>query len=358
MLRYRSSTFPIIRYTPPVRIRLFLIGALLLAAPVAAFAEQVMLTPSLELDQASIARRLSSPKTQTMQVRGAGAKLKIAYSSSLPIDIDLAPMVAGSSFDPADLGHTTLPAGKDMVAMIDLTVAPSWKPWGSTYYVAFFVHAEKIDAEMQEITVVPGGLGSVIGAAVHHLLEPEEYQVATPHALRGHRIIGVSLTLIVGLATLIALAYLLIRKREVRSMVLAGFIGLLFYSFWFGLDILRFTTGHVSAWEKDHTYAQAGSIYEVADELKAEDARGHAVKGVYVCTTSTDYMTKVLRYLLFPVHVSIAAEDVNSSTHMLITGIGDWTYTEGKLHCGRIDGPATKVREFADGSVLFSVYRQ
>ncbi len=338
-----------------MRVRLFLIGAILLATPVAGFAEQVMLTPSLELDQAAATRRLGSPKTQTMQVEGAGAQLKITYSSSLPIDVDLAPMVKTSSFDPADLGHTTLPAGKDMIALIDLTVAPSWKPWGSRYYVAFFVNAENVDAEMQEITVVRGGVGSILNAAFRHLFEAEEYQVATPHALRGHRIIGFSLTLIMGLATL--LAAVIVRKKGTRMIITTCFLGILAYSTVFGLDVLRFTVGHASEWWGQYTYAQAGSVYQVADELRAENARGHEVKGIHVCTTSTDYMTKVLRYLLYPTPVSIAAEDVNTSTHMLVTGIGDWSYENGLLHCGRIDGPATKVREFVDGSVLFSVYR-
>ncbi len=341
-----------------VRFRLFLIGAIFLATPVAGFAEkEVHLTPTLELNQEDAARRLASPKTQTMQVEGAGAKLKITYSSSLPIDVDIAPMVKTSSFDPADLGHTTLPAGQYMVALIDLTVAPSWKPWGSRYYLAFFVNAQNVDAEMQEITVVPGGFGTIFKTAFRHLFEVEEYQVATPHALRGHRIIGFSLTFLTGLALILAVVVLFVRKKGSDAILAACMMAVLFYSAVFGLDALRFTTDHLGEWWGQHTYAQAGSVYQVADELRAENERGHAVQGVYVCTTSTDYMTKVLRYLLYPTPVSIAAEQVNTSTHMLVTGIGDWSYENGLLHCGRIDGPATKVREFADGSVLFSVYQ-
>ncbi len=340
-----------------MRVRHFLIGAILLATPVAGFAEQVMLTPSLELDQASAERRLGSPKTQNMQVEGIGSRLRITYSSSLPIDVDVAPMVRGSSFDPADLAHTTLPAGTNMTALIDLTVAPSWKPWGATYYLAFFVNAEEVDAEMQEIAIASGGIGALFGAAFRHLASVEEYQVATPHALRGHKMVGLSLSFLLGLLFIVAVIVLCIRKKGTAAVLSVCLCAILFYAAIFGLDTLRFTTGHMSEWWGQHSYAQAGSIFAVAEELQAEDARGHTPKGVYVCTTSTDYVTKVLRYLLYPVPVSIAAEDVNTSTHMLVSDTADWSYEKGLLHCGRIDGPATKVREFPDGSVLFSVYR-
>lgn len=336
--------------------RTLLIGFLLLLSPVAGFAQEIVITPVTELEAADAERRFAATNTSNVAVEGRGGYLRIEYSSSHAIDADIAPMVVAGKFDPSDLVHFTLPAGKDQRVLVDLRQSPSWSPWKSRYYLAFYEPAKGARVDINTLRTEPAGLGKALAAALQQLQRREEYQASTPHKLQGYGGIGISLAFIIGVAGILA-ALATYRNKGITGFLAAGVIATGLYGLWFGTDLLRWSVGHASSWITQGTYGQAESMYLVAEELQEEAERGHPANGVFVCTNSTDFRTKILRYLVFPVPVSIQAEDVNNVTHMLVDDISDWSYQNGVLHCGRIDGPATKVREFADGSVLFSVYK-
>lgn len=340
-----------------VRRRHLSIGTVTLVGliPSLCFAATVVnLTPTLELDHTSAMRRLSAAKSQSMQVDGNGSTLFLSYSTSVPIDIDVAPIVTGTSFNPSDLAHTTLPAGQDMEAHIDLTQAPSWSPGGSKYYVGFFMSQEDSDAELREIKVLPSSVLGTAGIAFRHLLHGEEFQASTPHGMRGYLVLGVALSTILGIITLIAACIWMWRGR--LAVITICVLGMLIYGVRWNIDLLRFSATNLFTWVVDGRYGHLGSGYEIAQELRKEEERGRPPVGVFVCTGTTDFLTKFLRYEIYPIPISIVTEDVQKSSHVLVTNIGDWKYENGMLHCGRIDGKATKVREFADGSVLFTTY--
>lgn len=324
--------------------------------PSLAFAESQIIVPNLELTEEAAARRFAAPNTSNVTLRGHGGYLKLHYTSASPLDGDIAPMKSTGKFDPSDLAHFTIPAGENMEVLIDLRKAQQWSPWENAYYLAFYQPPTKTPVDMQEMTFLPAGFTGTIAAAFSHAFRSELYQVATPHALRGYRILGLSLAFLLGFP--IFLVSLILLRKKFSLAMKVSVAAVLAYSLIFGLNVAFFTAKGFAAWVNKGTHTQAGQIYAIADELRAEIARNHKPTGVYVCTKATDYVTKILRYLVYPMPVFTQAEDVQKSTHIVTMGGSGWTHENDLLHCGQIDGKAQLVREFSDGSALFTTYHE
>lgn len=344
-------TVPRLHATLLDMIRPLFAGSMLLL-PTIAMAANITLIPTQELTYAEENRRIMATGTQALQLEGSGDRLVLSYTSAVPIDVDLAPMVQGSSYNPADLMHTTLPAGEDIVATVDLTRTAAWHPWRNRYFAGFFVQDRTSDVTLRSTEILPSRFGATVLAAMRHLGQGETFHVTAPHSLRGYLLLGVPLSLLLGLLTLFAA--LLYWRRGTSAVLLVALLSTLVYGLRWNVDLLKFSVQHLWEWETQSTYAIADSAYTVAEELRAEAGRGRTPHGLSVCTRSTNFVAKLLHYALYPLPVSVRSEDAGKSSHVLVKQMNDWSYEGGILRCGQLQGPATLIRTFEDGSVLFT----
>lgn len=333
------------------RLRIPLFVVTVLAAVQPCFAETLSVTAVLNPTYEQMAARTSAQVRSNITVDGRGDRIRVAYSSPAPIQIDLAPMRRGTGYDPAEILHATLPAGTHE-AVLDLTATPGWSPFSQTYFLFFYGVDKENPGEVTDVSFAPWTLTSLVRTAARNLLMREEYQVATFHALRGTHLLGFSLSLVLGLLTLIAT--LAFARRSPHAMLAVLATGMLVSTAWFGIDLARFTVTHVAEWYAKGTYAKAGALKTAADLLKSESSRYAVPLAVHVCSDETDYYAKVLRYFAYPVAVSVKEESIAQATHVLVAGKWQWAYDKGTLTCGGIQGKAREIATFADGSVLFA----
>ncbi len=314
------------------------------------------ITPTLDVTAEEARERTESAKQSDSLIEGQGDRLVITYSSPVRINVDLAPQRRGSGYDPAEMLHFTLPPGSQSQATVDLTPTPGWSPFHQTYYITFFSPAGGEKAQIHNFDFLSWRWGSLLRAAVGHLAIRDQYQVSTYHALRGYNILSFPLSVIIGLATVLAmlLLFLLRDRRALTAMIMTLSLGTLAYVAWFGIDLARFTATNLQEWYGEHTYSKAGSSEDLAQAIRGEAAKSSVPLFVYVCHDTTDFYTKMLRYFLYPIPVSMKPEDIARATHIVVAYKLQWRYDRGELTCGNATGPAKKIAAFVDGSVLYS----
>lgn len=335
---------------------IILAGATFIALVPPCRAVQLTIIPTLDLSQEeALARQASTEKADTL-IEGKGKSLRILYSSAVRIDADLAILRGGASFDPTEILHFTLPAGKDMEATVDLTVTPGWSPFTRQWRLFLASPPSTTSIDIHTMEFVPSDPASVLRTIAGNVINREVFQVSTFHALRGYRILGFSLATILGIFTFAAAAVFL-GLRSPRLAMTTFTVGSLLYVGWFGIDLARFTAENLTTWLRDGVYNKAGAAAAVADALRSEAKNSPVPLFVYVCHDTTDFYAKVLRYMLYPTPVSVKAEDIPRTTHVLVAGKIAWNYRDGLLTCGNVTGAAHELAQFRDGAVLYASAR-
>ena len=310
---------------------------------------RIVPVPAIGSDIAEIAR--TSGQTAEGGVTGGGRWLRVAYASEAPLTGFVVPLLGGAQYNPVDMLRFDLPASPNATVDVDLSASPSWSASSKDYMVVFA--AGDIAPEIQGIGIVPASYGDSIGAFFRHAFASEGFVVSTYHMLRGYRILGVGLVPVLAVLVLLAAAGLAVWKKKEAAFPLLGlaFIAQLAYGARIDLDLARLTVGHAGGWFHEHDYAEAGSMYALADAVK--DLEGDV--RLAVCFDSTDYFAKLLRYLLLPIPAQIGTDGPMKPTHVAIVRKIDWTYEEGRLKCGSIDAPAELLEGFPDGSSLYAL---
>lgn len=331
------------------------ISLLFLAAPVTTAAEEVHLTPARELTHEQRLRRAEAAGEARQSVAGWGDRLRITYKAGKDIDLDLAPLHRGSDVDPLEMTYTTLPAGEH-VAVIDLTASPGWSLLPQEYVLQFASPAGTDRTDILAMEFLPPSIASIGWAAETGLLRREEFLVSTPQIVRGASLAGIPFALLVGMMTAAAAVFFpWLTKRNAGSGAIMAIltIGTLFYGLWFGIDLARFTIGHLREWAANGTIGDFGAAENIGAALRTlpKDSRPPVV---YVCSDAGNYIPKAIRYFAYPVPVSSDAKDIPRATHVLVARKLQWTEGEGMLRCGEVSGEATRIKTFADGSILFA----
>lgn len=330
-------------------------AVLLVAIPCKA--ENMKIRPVLALssDQSQI---LASYKEYSEgSVQGAGSRLQISYHSGSPLNGYIA-ILEGTTYNPANLYHFLLPADASGTATIDLTALTTWNPAVHSYYLNFLSDADRTDTEFTQMQFLQTTASDLIGASLQHLIQVEPYWISSAHLLRGYTILGIPFSILLELLTLIIIGIILLRKgTHAAAPVLCILIAsTFFYALRFDIDLLVYTKRHLNEWWSNHTYGEARDLYSVSNALKGDIALHPEISAsVSVCFDSTDYYAKLIRYLLYPIPVSITGSIDHSSTHVLVTRKIDWKYDGGILTCGTSNRLARKIQSFDDGSVLFSI---
>lgn len=333
--------------------------ALLCALSSGAFAqgEIVEITPHRHLTEEERIERMGMNTVSTVMLVGAGETVEISYTATHPLSCDTGPLRSNGKGDPQHLVRFALPAGSHR-ASIDLTTSPGWAPWSQNYLVACMGTAGST-AELGRAVFTSARLTTIVRVARKHLRLPEEYQASSAHTLRGYRIVGIPLGYIVLAAALFGIFLMskLRRERALSRSLAIVLVCALGYQAWFSMDLVTMTAMHLRTWASDGTYAQLGSVEEIAHTIRREAEARDIERFVLVCTSESDFYEKALRYFLYPSSVSRDPESLAAATFIVVHAQPGWYEEDGVLHCGRVEGPARFLQKFPDGSVLFAITR-
>jgi hypothetical protein len=288
-------------------------------------------------------------------VEGAGDRVRITYSSPVPIEVNIAPLRRGHDIDPSELMFFSLPAAAAQEALVNLSGMPGWAPWSGAYYLTMSVPHPDDAVSIENVELLPASLGAIMHAIRTTMTTPERFQVSTPHTIRGTQLLGVPLTTLIAVITVLC-TMVVIRWRGVATNTALGVLlaGPLLASLWFDIDLLRFTQTHAMLWWSNGTYNEQGASIAVAEHLEQLTIPNPVLD---VCDNATDYVTKVIRYFAYPIPVLHAAETDPRVTHVLVRDRLVWSFADGILTCGELETPAALLTTFADGAQLFALSR-
>lgn len=342
-----------------MRLHAFLVrstaAAVLVLVPAVAGAQIHRITPVIVDSSAQVEHALIDNKgSASTKLEGQGSMLRITYISSEPLTVYMVPVNAAGQFAPNDFLTFMLPATEDGTVDIDLTVSPGWKPKTQTWVMHLLTKDENADAGFADVQFLRAGPSTVAAAAIKHAFTVEPYSPSTYHGIRGYRVFGSDLTIIMGIMLLLAsgLTALIAAKGQKLRTVLVLLIGFqALYGLRFGIDLLRFSDEHASGYAEG-LYDEAGSVYRIAPVVRSLDATK-----IFVCRSGTNYKEKILRYFAYPVRISADPQDAVDSDAALIMNADEWSFDGATLLCGDLALKAAKHSDFPDGSVLFTLLR-
>ncbi len=321
------------------------------------------ITPTLVDASTAVENALQTHKGRaSVSIEGVGGTLLLQYQSGEPLEIYMVPLSADKRFVPTDYVHFTLPQADNGSATIDLTVSPGWSFHKQRWALNLLSVDEKAGAQFTNIQFTNASLPTTLKAVAQHLMTEEPYTPSSYHALRGYRMLGISVTVIFGLMTLIVVFLCLAFARASRRRALAIrilVIAMLLYQARFSVDLLRYTQEHLIGFAHG-VYDEAGSVNEMAKEIRS---LGGTNQNIFVCRDGTNFKEKLLRYFVYPVHVSADTQDANVATLAVVMDTFKHGYRTTptdlapvlRLQCGPIDRLAEQLHQFPDGAVLFKL---
>ena len=327
----------------------------LILVPGFAWAQVHRIIPTIVDSSALVEQALRVNKgSASTKLEGQGGTLRITYVASEPLAVYTVPVSAAGQYAPGDFLTFTLPATEEGTVDIDLTVSPGWKPKAQTWVMHLLTKDENADAGFADVQFIRAGSATVAAAAIKHVFTVEPYSPSSFHGLRGYRVFGNDITIIIGIMLLIAsvLTALIAAKGRKLQTVLTLLIGFqALYGLRFGIDLLRFSAEHVSGYSVG-LYDEAGSVYQIAPVVRSLGSTK-----VFVCRSGTNYKEKILRYFAYPVRISADPKDAVDADAVLVMNADEWSFDGATLRCGDLALKATKHSDFPDGSVLFTLLR-
>lgn len=339
------------------------LSGMLFAIPFFTHAQTLRITPSLIDSARSVEQALEESESHaSTTIEGEGKIVMLTYSSSKPLEVFMVPMEAENSYTPTDYIRFTLPQTDEGTVAIDLTVSPGWSPTSKRWIVTLLGREKDSDAAFNDIRFTNDDARSVARIAAGHLFTEEFYSPSSVHALRGYRILGISVTMVLGILVLFASAIclLFVPKKHHRTSVLLTLIGAsLLYQGRFAVDLLRFSLQHAAEYASG-TYDEAGSIHAVAENLR-ELRKSEKTTLVYVCRDGTNFKEKLLRYFTYPMRISSEAETAATADYAVVMNKFKWGFettvtkeqSNVRLKCGDLDRDAKRLNTFPGGEILF-----
>jgi hypothetical protein len=330
----------------------------LLIVPLTVRGQMLSIRPAL-VDSSDIIERALQENAghASTTIEGAGSALVITYRTNEPLEVYMVPLAADDSYVPTDYMRFTLPMTEEGTATIDLTVTPGWSPADHRYLLNLLSRTEQADAAFTGMQFTPNSAGNSLGAAIRHLFTAEPFTPSSYHGLRGYRVMGTSVTVILGIVILLSclISFALVKPERRASVLLLILVGGSFlYQLRFDSDLLRFTNEHLTEYLHG-TYDEAGSAHQIATFIRT--LTGEQPTTVYVCRDGTNFKEKLLRYFAYPIKISSEPEAAKSASIVLVMDKIHWSSDTtkaktGLFQCGDFNGQAQKITTFPDGSVL------
>ncbi len=319
-----------------------------------AFAQEnvTRITPIRAVDANPIETIRASEQLAEGEAEGAGRWLRIEYRSTSELVGLVAPFRTGTAYEPKEMLQFILPAAAEGSTVdIDLAVGPRWSPGNQRYFLAFSSSTTGDFPEILGIGFVPATMLDSASALWSQLLKREPFIISTYHFLQGYRLLGVPLAVLVAVVLVIVCsAYgVLHREQAAYGLVVIALLFHLSYGVKVGLDLARITAADAAAWIATGEYGEAKSTYSIVDALEKKAG----VTSLAVCTDSTDYEMKLMRYFLHPLPVSLVRDEIITPSHVVVLKKIEWSFVNGRLKCGSIDMQAERVATFPNGSELF-----
>lgn len=323
------------------------LATLLLLLPALASAEE-RITPKLLDAAVAIEPMIAAAQAHAeVNLEGNGDTLILSYESPVPMSGFLLFLNEDGSFDPLASLVVRLPPGRHDDLALPIASSPAWEP-GRRAYRFHLLLDEEVKPRITRIALQRRASLPVI--ALTQLSQAEPILPSSAHRLRGYRVFGTPLLPV--LALILALAFLVpFCRRNFPTLLLAT---VLLVHARFAADITRTTQRHLADWYGRHTYAEAGSLYAIAETLA--DAKADSV---LLCSGGTTYAEVLLRYLVYPASLSPLSpaggdETFPEESSIVVHNALDWSYEDGILRCGDRSFAARELRSFADGSSVFA----
>ncbi len=336
-----------------------------LLMPVFTHAQTLRITPSLIDSARSVEQALEENESHaSTSIEGEGKVVMITYQSTRPLDVFMVPLQVQDEYTPTDYIRFTLPQTDEGTVAIDLTVSPGWSLKHQKWLVTLLGKDKDTDAAFTDIQFTNEDARSMLSIAAGHLFTEEAYTPSSYHALRGYRILGFSLTIMLGLLTLITvlICFAFASGKQYRSAVLLTLVvASLLYQGRFAIDLLRFSLEHTKGYAEG-IYDEAGSVHAVAEVLR-ELRQSEESTLVYVCRDGTNFKEKLLRYFAYPIRVSSESDAAKNADYAVVMNKFKWGFettvtketSNVRLKCGDLDRTAQRLNTFPGGEILFSL---
>lgn len=330
------------------------LGFLLLLLPAVSFAQAPILASGI----ARLYPVVSGPLVEeTLIVEERASALLVTYSSDAPIEMRasfFAETPEGITYNPLyTLRFKDVPAGSNQTITLDLTGSPLWSPWGKSY-ILHVVGSPGTVIMIHKIAHTPPSIGKTIAAGFRQISVDEPVLLSSVNTLEGYRILGVSVSMILGSLLIIVLLVLGFRF-QVSVVLMISLAFLLLYDARFSLDLLKTSARDLTEWNQKGEYRQLGPIFEIADLLESDADSVRPMK-VSVCLALDDIYLKQLRYRLYSAPVQRSSELWDDATHLVFIGKTQQLNEDGTIVCGKGKTPrkVSLLKVFVDGT---SVYR-
>ena len=275
----------------------------------------------------------------SIAIEGKGAELSVHYASTSSIDTYVLFLNKDDTTNPRNILFAILPAQEEGVVNIPLSRTRGWVLSDQRYKI-YFLATGDTDPIIQDVTL-RGRPSLFSGLQQYFLLE--QFTPSSYHRLSGYRFYGLSATLLLSVLAIVLMVIALRRKRlHTFSVILLTAI--LFGNARFSLDALRYTGAHFGEWIKQHTYAHAGSAYEIAEYMKENN-----IENFRICTDGNSYFPVLMQYAAYPVRRK------DGTAYVLVRNAFRWSYADGTLRCGDIEQAANLLETFTDGTELFAL---
>ncbi len=340
-----------------------LLVTLFLLTPLSAAAQTLQIQPRVVDASWMVEEALRDNKGRAKtSLEGNGAFLRLTYQASQPLTITMVPLSDEGRFVPNDYLLLTLPQTDGATADINLTVSLGWSPGNTVWLLHLLTKDENASAGFIAVEFLPATPKTMISAFFRHAFKTEPYTPSSFHALHGYRIFALDGTILAGILLILACIIAVIVAKKQNKLVAALLIVLTFqgiYGLRFGLDLLRFSTEHLSGFSRG-LYDEAGSAHQIARALREhvmDSKKAESATTVFVCRSGTNYKEKILRYAAYPIVITSEEASAEHADYALVMDADEWRVDNDSLHCADLTLRVRTVTDFPDGSVLFAIIR-
>lgn len=282
----------------------------------------------------------------TTELQGKGTTLHLAYSSPEDLSVIILFTSTAGLFDPLDSLVVTLPAGARQKADIDLTHSTGWTP-STPMYRLHFISTSSEGATFEKVEFTGTSLSDIVSAGFTQLISPLPFTPSSYHRLRSYSVFGIEMIPVMGSFIVFVVLILIVQKKNRVAMLVVVSMTLLLNAR-FSIDALRYSIAHAREFLVSGTYVTAGSLQQIAEDLRKYDA-----KGVVLCHTGTSFAERFLQYHVYPIPLNSGF-----ASHIVVHNATDSSYARGVLQCGSDRYSAELVHTYKDSSQLFSIAQQ
>lgn len=257
--------------------------------------------------------------------------LRIRYSATHPFVVTINPawiVENRYAFNTAERIGGVLPAGTDMTVTLPMSASVGWT-YGTTQAVVYAYAPRNTSVQLASVEPFSAGIGN----GLRQLASPEQWTLASVNFLRGYRIAGIALPVLLGLGMIITMITVRRSRTETHAAMLAAMIAITVFFARSGTDLLLGTLRAAYDWNTRGVLPELGDVVTMAHDLQDED------RPIATC----GYSDAPVAYGIFPRRlVPVESADIA----VMPTA---WTTGNGGVICGNATVPGSILRTYPSG---------